>query len=475
MAEPTTKPDDGKRKIKKLTKEKIQEFLPEAQKPNGLVDFSGRGIETVLSFEGLDGATKLDLSRNKLTKLTNMKTVSKLTMLKLMENKLNGEGLAELRHLRNLVTLNIADNVVLRIPTDVLRHMSQLKALVLNNNSITTLEWIPKLSELPDLSSLKNITELRFSHNKLKTIPKSLAQLPKLKILELGHNQIDEWDGIEALSKLDSLKQLSLTGNPIYGVPLDASKATEAEAKEDLSADEKSKLKEAKRLEAKHKQYNFKMKRLFPNLVIRDGHRVLSKKVHGYVAPPKEEKEKAKEKTKKERPLKQDKKKKAEADSSSGRKRKHHEGSVEQSSANIEKPEKKSKHQTPSPATDENDVHMSESTSAPAEKPTPKVDKSTSTPSKKQKKETAVNEETMAKASKDDDKKKKKQQQKSKSKEKKAERQPKDIASGVVAVKHFKKPKTHKASSSSAAVEPVNIAEVSFTPNVGLGGSSAWD
>ena len=56
------------------------------------------------------------------------------------------QGLAELRTLQQLMVLNVAENQVSRIPIDFLRHLSHLKALVLNNNSITTLEWIPKLS-----------------------------------------------------------------------------------------------------------------------------------------------------------------------------------------------------------------------------------------------------------------------------------------------------------------------------------------
>jgi hypothetical protein len=83
--------DGAKRKIKKLTKEKIEELESELKKSNGQVDLSGRGIEAIVSLDGLAGTTKLDLSRNKLTKLTHMKDVSGLTMIRLTDNKLNGE------------------------------------------------------------------------------------------------------------------------------------------------------------------------------------------------------------------------------------------------------------------------------------------------------------------------------------------------------------------------------------------------
>lgn len=174
-------PADAKSKIKKLTADKIRDSMAQiARKNGGEIDLAGRGIETILSLDGLQRATKLDLSRNKLTKLSDLKRVQGLTMLKLTDNRLNGEvrggrtnqpvadlhalervivrmltgctrprslsqGLSELQHLKKIVILNVAENQVARIPVEVLRNLRTLKALVLNNNSITTLEWLPKL------------------------------------------------------------------------------------------------------------------------------------------------------------------------------------------------------------------------------------------------------------------------------------------------------------------------------------------
>lgn len=362
---------DSKRRIKKLTTEKLQQFRDEIVKRNGQqVDLTGRGIESIVSFEGLQTATKLDLSHNKLSKLSQLRSVPRVTMLKLTDNKLNGDGLAEIQHLKKLVILNAAENHVTRIPFEVLRNVRTLKALVLNNNSISALDWMPKLPELnsfivsnnriaqipqrvvdglpslkkisishnlleeiPNLSQLSEITELRLSHNKLKKIPTHLAQLKSLKVLELSHNQIDDWSGLEALSSLENLRQLNLIGNPICGKKLEVAPTSGEEEessgsendeegsddidsdddkkkkrkskskKTDISEDEKKQIKEAKKLDAKHKQYNFKMKRLFPNLVVRDAARVLDKRVHGYVAPPKEEKKAKDSHNKQKKPI----------------------------------------------------------------------------------------------------------------------------------------------------------------------------
>ena len=147
MVDTTERPRaDGKHRIKKLTAEKLRQFRDEIVKRNGQqVDLTERGIESIVSLEGLQNATKLDLSHNKLTKLSQLKSVAHVTMLKLTNNRLNGDGLTEIQYLKKLVILNVAENNVTRIPFEVLRNMSTLKALVLNKNSITALDWMPKL------------------------------------------------------------------------------------------------------------------------------------------------------------------------------------------------------------------------------------------------------------------------------------------------------------------------------------------
>lgn len=61
------------------------------------------------------------------------------------------QGVAEIQHLKKLVIFNAAENRISRISMDVLLHLRSLKALVLNDNAITTLDWIPKLPVRPML------------------------------------------------------------------------------------------------------------------------------------------------------------------------------------------------------------------------------------------------------------------------------------------------------------------------------------
>ncbi|DBA01178.1 TPA: hypothetical protein N0F65_002313 [Lagenidium giganteum] len=486
-----------KSKIKKLTKDKIQEHWKDVVVKPGQLDLTHRGIETIVSLDGLKTFTKLDLSHNKLTKLNDMKNVSNLTWIKIVDNKFTGEGLTELQHLKKLVTLNAGENQIARIAPDVLRHMRELKALVLNNNSITTLEWLPRLPELnslivshnrisaflprtidrlpgltkisishnnleeiPDLSVLSSITELRLSHNKIKKIPFSLANLKNLKILELGHNEIDDWEGIEALGRLQNLKQLSLTGNPIVGQALD----TKTDGDESKSKEE---MKELKRLDQKNKLYNFKMKRIFPNLVIRDGSRIMDKKTHGYVAPPKEEKPKKEKPAKKRKdpePTEGEENEPAEPqaektkDKSKSKKAKREVNHVAKAA------DAKPKHKSEGDATKTNAKEVQTNTEVATESKKNKDKKHKATPSDEKSTEaaavaTAPTEKENKKEKKNADKKEK--ETKSRQKDDKKKRQPKDKASGVLAIKQFKKPCKKEASA------PVDLTKVNFTPNVG--------
>lgn len=87
----TPRVEEPKNKIKKLTADKIRENLALISRKNGEIDLTSHGIESIISLDGLQHATKLMLSHNKLTKLSDLKRVQNITMLKLIDNKLNGE------------------------------------------------------------------------------------------------------------------------------------------------------------------------------------------------------------------------------------------------------------------------------------------------------------------------------------------------------------------------------------------------
>lgn len=62
------------------------------------------------------------------------------------------------------------------------------------------------------------LEELRAAHNLVSDVPSSLGKNVALRTLDLGHNNIESWNGLERVGKnLTSLVQLTLAGNPLCG------------------------------------------------------------------------------------------------------------------------------------------------------------------------------------------------------------------------------------------------------------------
>ncbi|KAJ1634640.1 hypothetical protein T492DRAFT_568388, partial [Pavlovales sp. CCMP2436] len=86
--------------------------------------------------------------------------------------------------------------------------LPELRTLSAQNNVLTSLDG---LRSLPKLS----IINLRLSHNKLATLPQSLAACARLTVLDVGSNQLKSVDQLGALTGLERLKNLTLHGNPL--------------------------------------------------------------------------------------------------------------------------------------------------------------------------------------------------------------------------------------------------------------------
>ena len=104
---------------------------------------------------------------------------------------------------------------------------TNLNTLILSNNSLTvfpgsndfTLRALTKLSlskncleHIPNLSFCVNLQELRINNNEISTITDTITLAPKIKILDISNNKIDQWESIECLLKLQLLTNLSLHG-----------------------------------------------------------------------------------------------------------------------------------------------------------------------------------------------------------------------------------------------------------------------
>ena len=200
---------------------------------------------------------KLDVSNNALQRLPQDVLPPKLTFLNASHNKLTGVALSssDIGGCPELVVCNAAHCRISSLPSTSLQACRVLKALVLNNNSIsdgllhlghlTTLNTlvlshnrIPKvpkvlLQRLPGLVKLSlshnrldafpkvwlcpDLVELRLAGNAIADIPSKVARLTNLRLLDCSNNAIASFDSIAHLSTCPRLAHVSMRGNPVAG------------------------------------------------------------------------------------------------------------------------------------------------------------------------------------------------------------------------------------------------------------------
>ncbi|GMN61120.1 hypothetical protein TIFTF001_030204 [Ficus carica] len=134
----------------------------------------------------------------------------------------------EVRSIMSLRALILNDNEISSICG--LDNMKDLNTLVLSrnpigeiNDSLLKLKSITKLSlsycHLQNISNSLNscveVKELRLAHNDIKSLPSELVQNKDLQNLDLGYNVISRWSDLKVLNSFANLRNLNLQGNPI--------------------------------------------------------------------------------------------------------------------------------------------------------------------------------------------------------------------------------------------------------------------
>lgn len=85
--------------------------------------------------------------------------------------------------------------------------------MILMNESLTRLRCTTAYLVLVLGSALG---ELRAAHNRISSLPATLAKNVALRILDVGHNNIESWSDLEEVGKvLTALVQITLAGNPV--------------------------------------------------------------------------------------------------------------------------------------------------------------------------------------------------------------------------------------------------------------------
>ncbi|XP_029163092.1 leucine-rich repeat-containing protein 47-like isoform X1 [Nylanderia fulva] len=172
----------------------------------------------------------LDCSHNKLKKCS--LELPKLHRLNLSSNRLS--RLTLMRANVMLSTLNLADNQFKDFPDICHEEFTHLSELYLNGNMIETVPpSFKKLSALkilnladnnftifPDIcySEFENLSELYLNRNMIETVPPSFKKLSALKILNLADNKFKDFPDI-CHKEFTHLLELYLNGNMITTVP----------------------------------------------------------------------------------------------------------------------------------------------------------------------------------------------------------------------------------------------------------------
>jgi len=182
-------------------------------------------------FNELSRLLVLDLSENQLTEeWVNAATftgLARLVFLSLSNNNITKLDAMIFRDLYRLRSLRLDNNGVQHLPENVFLSLTEMRTLVLSNNKLTridqfTFDGLPSLNQLSldnnqiqyiDPEALRNSTDLEYLHlngNKLYDIPAVLNNVPNLKTLDLGYNQITDIfnTSFPAMSQLIGLKLL---------------------------------------------------------------------------------------------------------------------------------------------------------------------------------------------------------------------------------------------------------------------------
>lgn len=176
-------------------------------------------ISSISDLEGLaennnNKLTYLDLYDNRITHISSK--IQKLTNLSFLDLSFNKIGkITNISKLVNLKELYLIENGIRKIEN--LDSLINLEILELGGNDIHEMENLEKLTNLRELwlgknklsditiPQLNNLKILSLPSNKLTEIPSSIKNLPHLKELYLSGNKIERIENLESLSELEIL------------------------------------------------------------------------------------------------------------------------------------------------------------------------------------------------------------------------------------------------------------------------------
>ncbi|KAM6217314.1 leucine-rich repeat-containing G-protein coupled receptor 6 [Rhynchocyon petersi] len=202
------------------------------------------------SFEGLHNLETLDLNYNELQEFpVAIRTLGRLQELGFHNN--NIKAIPEKAFMGNplLQTIHFYDNPIQFVGRSAFQYLPKLHTLSLNGAT--------DIQEFPDLKGTTSLEILTLTRAGIRLLPPGMCQqLPRLRVLELSHNQIEElpslhrcqkleeiglqhnriWEiGAETFSQLSSLRALDLSWNTIRSIHPEAFATLRSLVKLDLT------------------------------------------------------------------------------------------------------------------------------------------------------------------------------------------------------------------------------------------------
>lgn len=208
------------------------------------------GSTIPIEITNLKNLEEMVLDKNNLAGAIPLKIVNltKLSLLNLEWNKLTGSIPEDIGKLTNMVRLNLSHNQLSgTIPASV-GELKKVYAIYFNHNQLAG--EIPKeignMTALKDIHLTKNqltsislqlgmnaannalsITTFYADSNKIANLPKELALMPNLELIDLGVNDINHAIPVE-IAKISKLKYLLLNENKITGsIPVELGSRSE--------------------------------------------------------------------------------------------------------------------------------------------------------------------------------------------------------------------------------------------------------
>nr|XP_008266809.3 leucine-rich repeat-containing G-protein coupled receptor 6 isoform X3 [Oryctolagus cuniculus] len=164
------------------------------------------------SFEGLHNLETLDLNYNELQEFpVAIRTLGRLQELGFHNN--NIKAIPEKAFVGNplLQTIHFYDNPIQSVGRSAFQDLPKLHTLSLNGAT--------DIQEFPDLKGTTSLETLTLTRAGIRLLPPGLCQqLPRLRVLELSHNQIEE---LPSLHRCQKLEEIGLQHNRIWEIRAD--------------------------------------------------------------------------------------------------------------------------------------------------------------------------------------------------------------------------------------------------------------